>query len=107
MTDPTAPSATTPTHWTLTLVCDDQPGIVHAVSGAVVAASGNITESQQFSSADTNTFFMRLQVMAPVDRATFEAALAPSPSATPRACSSTSSAGRCAPSCSCRRRGTV
>ncbi|WP_396291136.1 formyltetrahydrofolate deformylase [Curtobacterium sp. KT1] len=71
VTDPT------PTHWTLTLVCDDQPGIVHAVSGAVVAADGNITESQQFSSVDTNTFFMRLQVMAPVDRATFEAALAP------------------------------
>ncbi len=78
VTDPTpAPTATTPTHWTLTLVCDDRPGIVHAVSGAVVAAQGNITESQQFSSADTNTFFMRLQVMAPVDRESFEEALAP------------------------------
>ncbi|WP_066518035.1 formyltetrahydrofolate deformylase [Curtobacterium ammoniigenes] len=66
-----------PTHWTLTLVCQDRPGIVHAVSGAVVAAHGNITESQQFSSADTNTFFMRLQVLAPVTREAFEAALAP------------------------------
>ena len=73
----TDPSDATPTHWTLTLVCDDQPGIVHAVSGAVVQAHGNITESQQFSSHDTNTFFMRLQVMAPVDRATFEHAIAP------------------------------
>jgi formyltetrahydrofolate deformylase len=66
-----------PTHWTLTLVCRDQPGIVHAVSGAVVAAHGNITESQQFSSEDTDTFFMRLQVMAPVSQADFEQALAP------------------------------
>jgi formyltetrahydrofolate deformylase len=73
----TDPSDATDTHWTLTLVCDDRPGIVHAVSGAVVQAHGNITESQQFSSHDTNTFFMRLQVMAPVDRATFEQAIAP------------------------------
>ena len=49
------------THWIVTLVCRDQPGIVHAVSGAIVEASGNITESQQFSSADTGTFFMRLR----------------------------------------------
>ncbi|MFZ7087484.1 formyltetrahydrofolate deformylase [Curtobacterium sp. RRHDQ10] len=65
------------THWTLTLVCQDRPGIVHAISGAVVAANGNITESQQFSSADTDTFFMRLQVLAPVTRIEFEDALAP------------------------------
>jgi formyltetrahydrofolate deformylase len=68
---------TDPTHWTLTLVCKDRPGIVHAVSGAVVAAAGNITESQQFSSLDTDTFFMRLQVIAPVSRERFEEALAP------------------------------
>jgi formyltetrahydrofolate deformylase len=68
---------TDPTHWTLTLVCKDRPGIVHAVSGAVVSAAGNITESQQFSSLDTDTFFMRLQVMAPVSRERFEEALAP------------------------------
>ncbi len=65
------------THWILTLVCEDQPGIVHAVSGAVVQAHGNITESQQFSSADTGRFFMRLQVESSIDRASFEAALAP------------------------------
>jgi formyltetrahydrofolate deformylase len=41
------------THWVLTFVCADKPGIVHAVSGAIVAANGNITESQQFSSDDT------------------------------------------------------
>lgn len=65
------------THWIVTLICRDQPGIVHAVSGAIVEASGNITESQQFSSDDTGTFFMRLQVESAVSRDAFEAALAP------------------------------
>jgi formyltetrahydrofolate deformylase len=65
------------THWILTLVCKDQPGIVHAVSGAIVEARGNITESQQYSSADTGTFFMRLQVESSIDVAGFEAAIAP------------------------------
>ncbi len=66
-----------PTHWILTLVCEDQPGIVHAVTGAIVDAAGNITESQQFSSADTGTFFIRLQVESAVSREVFEAAIAP------------------------------
>ena len=66
-----------PTHWILTLVCPDKPGIVHAISGAVVEAAGNITESQQFSSDDTGTFFMRLQVESDATRERFEAALAP------------------------------
>ena len=68
---------TTPTHWILTLVCEDKPGIVHAISGAIVAAAGNITESQQFSSDDTGTFLMRLQVESAASRDEFEAALAP------------------------------
>ncbi len=66
-----------PTHWIVTLVCEDRPGIVHAVSGAIVTAQGNITESQQFSSADTGTFFMRLQVESSASRTDFEAALLP------------------------------
>lgn len=65
------------THWIVTLICRDQPGIVHAVSGAIVEAAGNITESQQFSSDDTGTFFMRLQVESAATRERFEAALAP------------------------------
>ncbi len=65
------------THWILTLVCEDRPGIVHAVSGAIVAAEGNITESQQFSSDDTGTFFMRLQVETAVGRERFEESLRP------------------------------
>ncbi len=56
--------ATDDTQWVLTLSCIDGPGIVHAISGAVVAAGGNIAESQQFASADTGRFFMRLQVEA-------------------------------------------
>jgi formyltetrahydrofolate deformylase len=64
-------------HLVVTLVCADQPGIVHAVSGAIVSARGNITESQQFSSADTGRFFMRLQVESPADRDELRAALAP------------------------------
>jgi formyltetrahydrofolate deformylase len=67
----------TATHWILSISCADRPGIVHAISGAIVEARGNITESQQFSSEDTGRFFMRLQVESEVDRAGFEAALAP------------------------------
>jgi len=66
-----------PTHWVLTIVCDDQPGIVHAISGAIVQAAGNITESHQFSSHDTHQFFMRLQVESMVSRSEFAAALKP------------------------------
>ncbi len=64
-------------HWVLTLVCDDQPGIVHAVTGAIVAANGNITESKQFSSDDTGRFFIRLQIESSAERSEFEAHLAP------------------------------
>ncbi|WBU36762.1 formyltetrahydrofolate deformylase [Homoserinibacter sp. YIM 151385] len=70
-------STPAPEHWILTLVCDDRAGIVHAISGAVVEAGGNITESQQFSSEDTGRFFMRLQVESSAGREVFEAALAP------------------------------
>lgn len=69
---------TTPTtHWVLSFVCADQPGIVHAVSGAIVTAGGNITESQQFSNEDTGRFFMRLQVETNASREDFENALRP------------------------------
>ena len=64
-------------HFIVTIVCDDQPGIVHALSGAIVGARGNITESQQFSSDDTGRFFMRLEVDTPASKDEFEGALAP------------------------------
>ena len=65
------------THWVLTFVCNDKPGIVHAISGAIVAANGNITESQQYASEDSNRFFMRLQIESSVSRAEFEKQLEP------------------------------
>jgi len=64
-------------HWVLTLICEDKPGIVHAISGAVVNARGNITESSQFSSETSDRFFMRLQIEAAITRAEFEAELQP------------------------------
>lgn len=64
-------------HWVLTIICKDQPGIVHAVTGAIVAANGNITESSQFSSDDTGRFFMRLQIESNSARTHLEANLAP------------------------------
>jgi formyltetrahydrofolate deformylase len=63
-------------HWVLTFVCPDRPGIVHAISGAVVEAGGNITESQQFTSEDTGRFFMRLQIEAAITRDEFAKKLA-------------------------------
>jgi formyltetrahydrofolate deformylase len=59
----------------ITLRCADRPGIVHALSGAILAAQGNVTESKQF--LGTSAFFMRVQVMSRVSRAEFEAALQP------------------------------
>jgi formyltetrahydrofolate deformylase len=65
------------THWVLTLVCQDKPGIVHAISGAIVTAQGNITESHQFSSDDTGRFFMRLQIESAATRDQLEQELLP------------------------------
>ena len=42
-----------------TLQCSDQPGIVHAMTTAVLACGGNIIENQQFTDEPTNTFVMR------------------------------------------------
>jgi formyltetrahydrofolate deformylase len=64
------------THWLLTLSCPDRPGIVHQVTGAIVAASGNITELQQFTSTESGRFFMRVQVQSGFDRSEFERAFA-------------------------------
>jgi formyltetrahydrofolate deformylase len=64
---------TTKEHWVLTFVCPDRPGIVHAISGAVVEIGGNITESKQYTSHDTGRFFMRLQIEADITKSAFEA----------------------------------
>ncbi len=41
------------------LQCADQPGIVHAMTSAVLACGGNIIENQQFTDPASNTFVMR------------------------------------------------
>lgn len=43
----------------MTLTCDDRPGIVAAVSDALLKVDANIVENEQFSDEDTNLFFMR------------------------------------------------
>ncbi|KXZ58469.1 Formyltetrahydrofolate deformylase [Brevibacterium ravenspurgense] len=61
----------------ITVACADAPGIVHAVTEVLVRLGGNIVESQQFTSPDSGTFFLRIEVDAPCDREQLEAAMAP------------------------------
>lgn len=46
--------------WILTLHCPDRPGIVHAVTAALLTVSANITEAQQFCDTASGRFFMRV-----------------------------------------------
>lgn len=69
--------APAPHRYVLSLSCADGPGIVHAVSGAVAAVGGNITESHQFGAADTGQFFMRVELEAAVGLAELHGALDP------------------------------
>ena len=71
------PTERSASRWVLTLTCDDQPGIVHAVTGAVVNSRGNIEELQQFSSIDTGRFFMRVEITSVATRGEFEFVLEP------------------------------
>mgnify|MGYP006279414879 CR=1 FL=1 len=43
----------------VTLQCPDQPGIVHAMTSAVLESRGNIIENQQFTDPTTLDFVMR------------------------------------------------
>jgi formyltetrahydrofolate deformylase len=67
-----------PASYILTLTCPDRAGIVHAVTGALLAQGANVTEAQQFNDASTGLFFMRMQFDArPESAAALRAALAP------------------------------
>ena len=44
------------------LQCPDQPGIVHAMTSAVLNCGGNIIENQQFTDPTTNQFVMRTRL---------------------------------------------
>jgi formyltetrahydrofolate deformylase len=63
--------------YSLTLSCPDRPGIVHGVSGALVGVGANITESQQYGSPDTGTFFMRVDLTTGAGLQDLRAALEP------------------------------
>ena len=57
------------------LQCADQPGIVHAMTSAVLACGGNIIENQQFTDPATNTFVMRTRFETSQGQAAAETAL--------------------------------
>lgn len=71
------PTERTDERWTLTLQCSDRPGIVNSVTGSIVEVEGNILELQQFSSTDTDRFFMRIEFRTEAERSVIDAALAP------------------------------
>lgn len=49
----------------LTLSCPDRTGIVHAVTGWLLAHQGNIIDSQQFGDFEACRFFMRVHFSLP------------------------------------------
>ena len=46
-------------HYVLTLRCKDARGIIHAVSGALLAIDGNVLEQAQYTNESTGMFAMR------------------------------------------------
>lgn len=46
-------------NYILTLKCDDQTGLVHAISGALLEVGANIVEQAQFTDPVSNQFFLR------------------------------------------------
>lgn len=57
------------TRYVLTLNCSDAPGIVHAVTGALLEVEANITESAQYEDSETSVFTMRVVFDSPASRA--------------------------------------
>jgi formyltetrahydrofolate deformylase len=49
----------------LTLRCQDGPGIIHAVSGALLDLGANVLEQAQFTDEETGLFAMRTRFEAP------------------------------------------
>jgi formyltetrahydrofolate deformylase len=58
--DPVTPKA----EYVLTASCADRPGIIHAITGFLVAHDANVTESQQFADRKAGRFFTRVQFEA-------------------------------------------
>lgn len=55
-----------------TLTCDDRPGIVHAITSAILKCEGNILENQQFTDARSNLFVMRTRFLTDAALSTVE-----------------------------------
>ncbi|HEY1090530.1 MAG TPA: formyltetrahydrofolate deformylase [Burkholderiaceae bacterium] len=60
----------------LKLSCPDRPGIVHAVTGVLLAQGGNILTSAQHGDADHQRFFMRIEFECPATLEALRAAFA-------------------------------
>jgi formyltetrahydrofolate deformylase len=59
----------------VTLQCKDQPGIVHAMTTAVLGVRGNIIENQQFTDPTTQDFVMRTRFETELEFAEVKVAL--------------------------------
>jgi len=59
----------------VTLQCKDQPGIVHAMTTAVLGVKGNIIENQQFTDPTTQDFVMRTRFETEIEFAKVKSAL--------------------------------
>jgi len=57
---------------TLTLQCDDRPGLVAAVASCLASCQGNIVEAAQFNDRESARFFMRVEFDMPDDRRILE-----------------------------------
>ncbi|WP_347558868.1 formyltetrahydrofolate deformylase [Robbsia sp. KACC 23696] len=51
--------------FTLTLQCDDHPGLVAAVATCLASHGGNIVDAAQFNDRDSRRFFMRIEIDLP------------------------------------------
>ncbi|GGB17659.1 formyltetrahydrofolate deformylase [Flexivirga endophytica] len=63
--------------YVFTASCPDGPGIIAAISTALVGHDANIDECQQFGDALTGQFFIRAQVHGPVAEQTLRESLLP------------------------------
>ena len=51
--------------YTLTLQCDDRPGLVASVATCLASHGGNIVDAGQFNDREANRFFMRVELDVP------------------------------------------
>jgi formyltetrahydrofolate deformylase len=63
--------------YVFTASCSDRPGIIAAISTALVRHEANIDECQQFGDPLTGQFFIRARVHGPVEEDTLRASLEP------------------------------